>query len=118
MDNWDNNSSSDNITEVLNEIMSSETSNQMEVTSVSTSMGNHDVFSYSDPLKYSHLFEFAPLQLSMEDSHFVKPHYVDPYIRQDGTLVEGYYRDGDGDTSIDRPFGLGGGYIRSNPEGE
>lgn len=118
MDNWDSNSGSDNITEVLNEIITSETSTQMDVIPSSTYMGNQDVFSYSDPLKYSHLFEFAPLYLNMEDSHVVKPHYVDPYIRQDGTLVEGYYRDGDGDTSIDRPFGLGGGYIRSNPGGE
>lgn len=48
--------------------------------------------------------------------HFVEPHYVDAYIRKDGTYVEGYWRDGDGDTSVDLQVDQGGGYVRSNPD--
>ena len=35
-------------------------------------------------------------------AHYVKPHNVTSYARKDGTFVHGYYRDGDGDTSINR----------------
>ncbi|MGM0843688.1 MAG: hypothetical protein ACQEUT_01830 [Bacillota bacterium] len=81
------------------------------------SNGN-DVFHYSDPLKYSSQMEFKPLVLdSGSNTHFVKPHYVDPYIKKDGTLVDGYFRDGDGNTSTDTPLEQGGGYFRSNPDG-
>ncbi|MHA7138156.1 hypothetical protein ACRTEV_12925 [Rossellomorea arthrocnemi] len=76
-----------------------------------------DIYHYSDPLKYTHQFEFKPLHLGSDNVHFVEPHYVDPYIRKDGTLVEGYFRDGDGNSSIDTPLEQGGGYIRSNPDG-
>ena len=49
------------------------------------------------------------------DLHFVEPHYVNSYVREDGTYVEGYWRDGDGDTSVDLQAEQGGGYVRSNP---
>jgi hypothetical protein len=31
--------------------------------------------------------------------------------------VEGYWRDGDGNTTVDRSVEQGGGYERSNPDG-
>lgn len=49
-------------------------------------------------------------------NHFVQPHEVDAYYRNDGTYVEGYYRDGDGDTSVNTDIEDGGGYTRSNPD--
>lgn len=49
------------------------------------------------------------------DSHYVDPHYVHRYDRADGTHVDGYWRDGDGDTSVNLTEAQGGGYIRSNP---
>ncbi len=47
-----------------------------------------------------------------DDSTWVDPHEVSGYERADGTSVEGYYRDGDGDTTIDRPIDEGGGFFR------
>lgn len=43
--------------------------------------------------------------------HYVRPHQVSSYVRKDGTFVKGYYRDGDGNTRIDRLFG----YFAHNP---
>ncbi|PEO54352.1 hypothetical protein [Bacillus wiedmannii] len=68
-----------------------------------------DIFQYTDPLKHVNQFQMHPL-------HFVKPHYVDGYMRQDGTYVEGYWRDGDGNVQVDRTVEMGGGYARSNPD--
>lgn len=39
--------------------------------------------------------------------HFVQPHFVEGYVRGDGTPVNGYYRDGE----------FGTGYARTNPDG-
>lgn len=47
------------------------------------------------------------------DFHFVKPHYVESHMRGDD-FIEGYWRDGDGDTDVDLTESQGGGYIRSN----
>lgn len=113
----DNNSIGEVFSEAIYEVVSTDNQSHSDVLPASMPMGNQEVFAYKDPLRYAHLFDFTPLHLNVEDVHLVKPHYVAPYIREDGTLVEGYYRDGDGDTSIDRPFGMGGGYVRSNPEG-
>lgn len=44
---------------------------------------------------------------------FVNPHEVDSYTRADGTVVDGYWRDGDGDTSVDLTKEEGGGYFRN-----
>lgn len=76
-----------------------------------------EIFHFSDPLKHVNQFEFEPLNIDLDNTHFVQPHYVDPYIRADGTLVDGYYRDGDGNPNINTPLNQGGGYIRSNPDG-
>ncbi len=46
------------------------------------------------------------------DQTWVDPHDVSGYERADGTQVDGYYRDGDGDTSVDRSLEEGGGYFR------
>lgn len=51
----------------------------------------------------------APVKKSIE---FVDPHYVKGHYRADGTYVEGYWRDGDGNTSVDLSKEEGGGYIR------
>ncbi|WP_156816885.1 hypothetical protein [Salsuginibacillus kocurii] len=48
--------------------------------------------------------------------HFVEPHHVDGYVREDGVEVDSYWRDGDGDTSVDLTAEEGGGYYRSNPD--
>lgn len=48
--------------------------------------------------------------------HFVNPHYVEGYTREDGTYVEGYWRDGDGNTDIDLDVHHGGGYQQTNPD--
>lgn len=44
-------------------------------------------------------------------AHYVNPHNVQSYIRKDGTFVSGYWRDGDGDTTINRSIG----YFARNP---
>lgn len=71
---------------------------------------------YQDPLKHVHNIQFQPCTIEMENKHFVNPHEVNGYTRVDGTQVDGYYRDGDGNTNIDRPAETGGGYNRSNPD--
>jgi hypothetical protein len=48
---------------------------------------------------------------------FVNPHYVNSYEKQDGTNVEGYWRDGDGDTTTNVSVKEGGGYLRTHPDG-
>jgi hypothetical protein len=50
------------------------------------------------------------------NTHGVAPHWVDGYYRADGTYVEGYWRDGDGDTTVDRTVEQGGGWSQSNPD--
>jgi len=45
--------------------------------------------------------------------HDVEAHWVEGYYRADGTFVEGYWRDGDGNTAVDQTEG----YIRSDPDG-
>lgn len=48
---------------------------------------------------------------SITPMHYVKPHYVRSYRRKDGTFVSGYWRDGDGNTKINRSTG----YFARNP---
>jgi len=75
-----------------------------------------------DTLPASHPFEetfssedlFDPADVP-SDTHFVNPHYVEAYARQDGTWVDGYWRDGDGDTHVDLHVEDGGGYMQSDP---
>jgi len=51
------------------------------------------------------------------EQHFVRPHAVSGYERADGVYVDGYWRDGDGDTSQDLQVEDGGGYWQTNPDG-
>lgn len=53
------------------------------------------------------------LDLSGDDNTFVDPHQVDGYYKKDGSYVNGYWRDGDGNTSVNLTKSEGGGYWRS-----
>lgn len=44
-------------------------------------------------------------------AHYVHPHRVSSYTRKDGTFVSGYWRDGDGNTKVNRATG----YWAKNP---
>lgn len=48
---------------------------------------------------------------TMTPVHYVNPHSVSSYRRKDGTFVAGYWRDGDGNTGINRDTG----YYARNP---
>jgi hypothetical protein len=48
---------------------------------------------------------------TLTPAHYVRPHQVSSYTRHDGTFVEGFWRDGDGDTSVNRATG----YFARNP---
>lgn len=91
-----------------------------EVTNLDFGMGtgSHAILDYQDPLKHAYKHEFSPFTLDLGETHFVQPHEVKSYYRNDGTYVEGYYRDGDGNTSINRSVDQGGGYLSSNPDGD
>jgi hypothetical protein len=52
---------------------------------------------------------------SLTDSHFTDPHWVNDYVKDDGTFVHGYWRDGDGDTSHNHDKLHGGGYYAHDP---
>ena len=56
--------------------------------------------------------EGSPVHGESVTEHYVHPHYVEGYVRDDGTVVDGYWRDGDGDTSVDLSAKVGGGYFR------
>ncbi|UGB33115.1 hypothetical protein [Metabacillus sp. B2-18] len=49
-------------------------------------------------------------------THHVQPHYVEGHWR-DGVWIDGYWRDGDGDTSVNLSEEEGGGYIRTDADG-
>ncbi|WP_050615159.1 hypothetical protein [Bacillus testis] len=49
---------------------------------------------------------------SSSNQTWIDPHEVRGYERSDGTYVESYYRDGDGNTNINRGLDEGGGYYR------
>ena len=56
---------------------------------------------------------FSGSDSMMRPTHYVSPHWVNAYVRSDGTVVRGYWRDGDGNTFVDRGFG----YFAKNPLG-
>ncbi|WP_108671381.1 hypothetical protein [Peribacillus acanthi] len=62
---------------------------------------NAQLLHHHDPLLHANKFQMQPLHL-----HMVQPHFVEGYVRADGTVVDGYYRDGSGQ-----------GYLRTNPDG-
>ncbi|QNU23455.1 hypothetical protein [Geobacillus zalihae] len=49
-------------------------------------------------------------------THHVRPHWVDGHWR-DGQWIEGYWRDGDGNIDVNLTEEQGGGYERTNPDG-
>lgn len=53
-----------------------------------------------------------PLNNSGDGETFVTPHWVNEYTTGDGNILGGFWRDGDGDTSIDLTEDEGGGYFR------
>ncbi|MCD3204247.1 hypothetical protein [Clostridium botulinum] len=56
-----------------------------------------------------HNTELGPLQ-----DHYVEPHYVNGYDKVNGTHVDGYWRDGDGNTNVNLSKSENGGYISSH----
>lgn len=78
------------------------------------SFSRQEIFRHDDPLLHAHAYEMPKMNL-MPNEHFVKPHEVEGYFKGDGTYVEGYYRDGDDNTDVNRSIHEGGGYTRSNP---
>lgn len=76
---------------------------------LSESMVGHlsasDCLTKLDPLAHVHHVSIEPLKLT-----YVDPHWVNGYLKADGTYVQGYFRDGDGDTST---FDGDGYYRRS-----
>lgn len=50
-------------------------------------------------------------QFKSSDEHHVRSHAVRSYVKKDGTFVSGFWRDGDGNTSIN----TFGGYFAKNP---
>ena len=56
---------------------------------------------------------FIKAGLSQDNSTFVDPHEVSGYTRADGTKVDGYWRDGDGNPFTNRTKEQGGGYFRN-----
>ncbi|MGQ4668588.1 hypothetical protein AB3Z07_12825 [Metabacillus halosaccharovorans] len=49
-------------------------------------------------------------------THHVKPHWVEGHWR-DGVWIDGYWRDGDGNTAVNLTEAEGGGYLRSDADG-
>ena len=49
-------------------------------------------------------------------THHVQPHYVEGHWR-DGVWIDGYWRDGDGNTSVNLSEEEGGGYVRTDADG-
>ncbi|WP_169908319.1 DUF3892 domain-containing protein [Metabacillus halosaccharovorans] len=49
-------------------------------------------------------------------THHVKPHWVEGHWR-DGVWIDGYWRDGDGNTAVNLTEADGGGYLRSDADG-
>jgi hypothetical protein len=62
---------------------------------------NDQILNHYDPLSQAVGYEMPKCNL-----HIVKPHYVEGYMKADGTIVGGYWRDGENGT----------GYMRSNPD--
>lgn len=76
------------------------------VVEVETMPNVHQYLLQDDPLRHASAVQFPSLSM-----HYVEPHYVNSHFRTDGTFVDGYLRDGDGDTTT---FD-GDGYMRRNP---
>ena len=60
-------------------------------------------------LPFPQFSSFTP----MKSEHYVHPHDVSSYTKKDGTFVKGFWRDGDGNTDVNRDIGYFAG--NSNP---
>ncbi|MEC0304259.1 hypothetical protein [Terribacillus saccharophilus] len=81
----------------------------------STAHADNILFNYEDPLKYANKYQFDPFQFnSPADMQFVDPHPVSSYVRSDGTVVDSYYRDGDGNPDTQLTKDEGGGWFRKD----
>lgn len=58
-------------------------------------------------LPFPQFSSFTP----MKSEHYVHPHDVSSYTKKDGTFVKGFWRDGDGNTDVNRDIG----YFAGNP---
>lgn len=76
-------------------------------------VGDIDVALLNDAVEEEPDFDDASTQEA--NVHQVNPHWVNDHYKADGTYVEGYWRDGDSDTSVNLSTEQGGGYMRSNP---
>ena len=55
----------------------------------------NDCLATHDPLAHVQHLTIEPMKLT-----YVEPHWVNGYFRADGTYVQGYFRDGDGNTNV------------------
>lgn len=62
----------------------------------------------------THLLSDSVHNINSNDVHYVQPHYVNAYDKADGTHVNGYWRDGDGNTAVNLSANQGGGYMSHN----
>lgn len=62
----------------------------------------------------THLIADAVHNNNSNDMHYVQPHHVNAYDKADGTHVNEYWRDGDGDTTVNLSKNQGGGYMSHN----
>lgn len=94
----------------LNEISPTDIANDPFVMSNAMVHSSHamtvdDCLLKHDPLAHIQHLNLEPVKLT-----YVEPHWVDGYLRSDGTYVQGYFRDGDGNTNV---FDGDGYYRRS-----
>lgn len=87
----------------------------LEVTGVTDFVPN-DADQSSLALNTASSAEISSVEVN-PDVHHVDPHYVNGYTTAEDTQVNGYWRDGDGDTSVNVSKEDGGGYMQTNPDG-
>ncbi|MBE9236871.1 hypothetical protein IQ227_12765 [Anabaena aphanizomenioides LEGE 00250] len=92
--------------EIINESLVMEA----EIFDNPSDMSEMDVVLYEDVSEVNALEEVSNFT---NDVDYVQPHWVSGYERN-GTYIEGYWRDGDGNTSENLTSEQGGGYFRSN----
>ena len=92
--------------EIVNEFLVMEA----EIFNNPSDMSEMDVVLYEDVSEVNSLEEVSNFT---NDVDYVQPHWVSGYERN-GTYIEGYWRDGDGNTSENLTSEQGGGYFRSN----
>ncbi|GGJ80294.1 hypothetical protein GGR02_003444 [Anoxybacillus voinovskiensis] len=82
----------------------------------SSNIGNEGSGSDYSADSYSSHSEVAASIEETTGTHHVRPHWVEGHW-SDGQWIEGYWRDGDGNTDVNLTEEQGGGYERTNPDG-